>query len=547
MTTKCSHSKVCSLVSILLVTVVAAVARFWFLRWGLPNELHQLSYHPDEALQIGAMLRIKPGSLALDPGFYNYPAGYLNLGAVAVRVAAAWGVTMDGTLTGVYITARALTVVLGVLTIPFVFAAARRFYGDAAGLIAAIVFAIVPLHIVHSHFATVDVPATLWVAAAIFGAIVILERPTLRTYLLAGGAAGLAAGTKYNAGLVLVSVIVAHFVRTDFSGALSRIRDRRLWLSVVGFVAGLLVASPQILIKPLEYSSKFAYETWHAGAGHGLVFEGKGSGWLDVINSLAYGTGPLLLLFFLMAAALAIVRRKPADWVILSFLVPYFLMIAFAKVRFARYAIPMIPPLAILCGRLITEVHSTLKDQGARIMRAGWIAACAGLIVVTSIYSVAIDRLFAPPDARDKSIEWIKTHVPKGATIGVPTVPWFYSPPYTSETTALSRKARYDSVSETSARYVILTSPDPEDEWDPNTIRDNKPDFVVVTDFEYEDPIRLKRENATEYFALLDKWYKRSLSISRNIEVFGVCFGSAEELPHDLKYMAPTIHVYRRK
>src|SRR5439155_15339527 len=87
---------------------------------------------------------------------------------------------------------------------------ARRAFGRAAGLLAGLALALAPLHVQHSHFMTVDVPATLWVAVALWCALRALETPTRGWFAAAGVAAGLAAGTKYNAGLVLLSVLAAN-------------------------------------------------------------------------------------------------------------------------------------------------------------------------------------------------------------------------------------------------------------------------------------------------------------------------------------------------
>ena len=68
---------------------------------------------------------------------------------------------------------------------------------------AATLYAVCPLAAQHGHFATVDVPATFWVTAALVAAL------TSRRWLLIGILAGLAAATKYNAGLVLLAGVAA--------------------------------------------------------------------------------------------------------------------------------------------------------------------------------------------------------------------------------------------------------------------------------------------------------------------------------------------------
>ena len=530
---------------IVAVTAGAAAFRLCALRWGLPDALHKFTYHPDEIFQIGAMLRVNPFTLELDPGFYSYPSGYINLGAAALRIATAYGLRADETLTGAYLAGRVLTAALGVLTIPLVCAAGARLYGRAAGLLAALLVAIMPLHIVHSHFATVDVPATLWVTAALLGAAVILSRPTLAVYLLAGAAAGFAAGTKYNAALVLLPVLAAHCLRQDGGGWRGRLRDGRMWAMLGVFLVGFFISTPGAILWPDKFVGGFLFELRHGATGHGLVFQGRGPGWFDtLVNSLGYGQGVFLLVLSLGSVGFALARRRREDWIVLSFLIPYYLLISFSKVHFARYAIPILPPLAILSGRMIVEVHSTLKEQAAVALRWGWVLVCAGVIAYTAVYAIAFDRLFFPPDPRTEAADWFRANVPPGATVGLPTVPWFYSPPLAPGITGtIGRQKRYELMLE--SRYRLITDLDLE--WDPSILANERPEYVVMSDFEYQDPLRLRVPATVAFFKSLDKDYVQAAVFRKSFSAFGICFGPTERLPHDLKYMAPRVLVFRRK
>lgn len=529
-------------VAVVAVAVLAAVLRLWGIGWGLPDSIHRFTYHPDEIFQVGAMARMNPFALALDPQFYNYPSGYMNLGSAVLNLVQAYGLHVDDR--AAYLIARLVVALLGVLTVPITYAAASRLYGKAAGVMAALIIAITPLHVVHSHFATVDVPAAFWAAAALLGAGLILTRSTFAIYAVAGALAGFAAGTKYNAALALLPVIVAHFVREDGSGWQCRVKDGRIWAALGACIVGFVAATPGFVLWPAKFAGGFLFELQHAASGHGLVFEGRGPGWFDVlVNALGYGLGVLLLAVALGAIALAIVRRKRSDWIILSFLIPYYILISVSEVRFARYAIPILPPLAILVGRMIVDVYTTLKSQGSAYLRLGWVVVCAGVVGYTAVYSLALDRLFQPPDPRSVAIGWINRNVSLGDTIGLPTVPWFYSPPFTPDIAgAVGSRARYDLMSE--ARRRLVTNP--ELEWDPAILTGERPDYVVMSDFEYEDVKRTGLPRAKTFFRTLGKQYKEAAVFGKQIS-FGIDFGPSEQLPHDLKYMSPTIRVYRRK
>ncbi len=88
-----------------------------------------------------------------------------------------------------------LTVALGWLIVSF----ARKRWGDAAGLIALVLFALSPNFIAHGRYVTTDVGATLGFLVAILAFVRFLEEPTSRKRLvLAGLAFGFAQLLKFS-------------------------------------------------------------------------------------------------------------------------------------------------------------------------------------------------------------------------------------------------------------------------------------------------------------------------------------------------------------
>ena len=534
-------------VAVCACTIIGAAFRLCGIGWELPGKLHKFTYHPDEIFQVGSIINLNPFALKLDPGFFNYPSGYMNLASAVMRLAEAYGMKIDDA--SVYLIARLVTASLGILTIPVIYLLGRRLFGFAVGLIACLIYAIMPLCIVHSHFATVDVPSAFWTTCAILAAAAILSKPTTKNCIIAGLAAGIAAGTKYNCALVLLSVLTAIVIskRNNPKGnvVLSVV------ISIIGTIIGLLVASPGILIWPNKYVSGFLYELGHAAAGHGLVFAGRGPGWLDVLSSaFGFGLGVPILAASLLAVALAITRHRREDWMILAFAVPYFMLIAFSQVRFTRYAIPLMPPVAVLIARLMIEIYELLHHQRVRIAKVGWALCSIGIIVYTILYAAALTKLFTMPDPRNQAFKWLKEDAPPSTSVGLATVPWFYSPPYTPEINGLpSAWDRYKEMSKSPWRLVIGTGENKGNlpSWQASVPATDRPMYIIISDYEYEDALRIREPNALEFMRQVAANYTEKTIFAPRLQFIGLDFGAAEQLPHDLKYMAPTIHIYQRR
>jgi len=172
---------------ILSLFLCALALRLWGIDWSLPNERHLFSYHPDEGVNLvmGVLENGRDPRPHLDLRFYNYGGLYFYLWQGAVAINQSYGLvrepdsqqpTMSPTATFAALlkVGRLLTALLGALMAWAVFALGSRLFGRTAGWIAGAVYAIVPAAVVHSHYATVDVPATFFLTVAL---VVPAERP----------------------------------------------------------------------------------------------------------------------------------------------------------------------------------------------------------------------------------------------------------------------------------------------------------------------------------------------------------------------------------
>jgi hypothetical protein len=90
-----------------------------------------------------------------------------------------------------------------------VFLWARRLYGLPAGLLAAAIFAQLPVVLAHSSVATTDIPFTAFYISAVYAFTLWLAAPDMRTASIFGIAAGLAISAKFSALIFLPPTMVA--------------------------------------------------------------------------------------------------------------------------------------------------------------------------------------------------------------------------------------------------------------------------------------------------------------------------------------------------
>src|SRR5262249_45697949 len=150
---------------------------------------------------------------------------------------------------------------------------------------------------------------------------------------------GLAAATKYNAGLILVALLaVVPSLSMAAIGAAA---------SVVGFFIG----TPYAFFARKTFVADFLAERAHLAAGHGIA---ASVGWVHhALFSLPYGLGwPFVGAALIGAIWLCAVDRRRA-LVVLAFPVLYYAVIGSGHVVFVRYMTPLTPFAALLAAYAI--------------------------------------------------------------------------------------------------------------------------------------------------------------------------------------------------
>lgn len=538
------------------ILITGALLRLWGIHWGLPNYLHYYSYHPDENVLFGAAASIDIFNGQFDPHFYNYGSLYIYLVNLGITLAAAFGwINLEisdiasnvNQVANIYLTGRIIAMIMGLATIYFVYILGRKAYGKLEGILAAAFLAVLPIHVMHSQFMAVDVPCTLFVVLSVIFGVRLLDGCRLRDYLFAGLFAGFAAGTKYNAGIVLIAPIILHFY-ADKSSPIGKIISPKLFGMITAAIVGFILATPGVFINQQQFIRDFVYEMHHASTGHGLVFVKTGSGYIyHLIHSLLPGMGLPILIISIAGILYAIKKHRPVDVALLAFVLIYYFMIGSAKVRFARYTIPMLPILTLFAGRLIADIYAwlSMRKASAYFLKNICTIVLALVIAYTALYSIALDNFMAAKDTRDRSIEWIRDHIEKGATIGLPTIPWFYTPPFDPEIAMSVDANERLYAAQGFTDYMLSISP--ASEWNADFLIQESPQYVVISEFEIADRLRIGDHDAKEYLRVLNSRYYIYKTFKATPNIMGIKFPTVVNLPHDMSYPNPKITIYAKK
>jgi 4-amino-4-deoxy-L-arabinose transferase-like glycosyltransferase len=287
------------------VAIAALTLRLVGTEWGKPY-----AYHFDEPFILKPALRIVDEG-DLNPHFFRYPSLMIYVEAaiaagnhvfgdmpLAVPEGAAYGPSDLGTWTWPALAGGRHTVaVLGTVAVVLGAVVAYATGGAVAALLAAVLLAVLPLHVEHSHYLTTDVPA----ATLLLAAFAVLARASspLRAAAWAGAAAGLAIATKYTMAaalpaLVLLCVLSA---RGSFGSNLACIAAL-----LAACVAAFVAACPYAVLDTHTFLAEINVVREHYGGGH-LGAEGAANWRWYLARLRTDGLGDAGLAVFAVGAA----------------------------------------------------------------------------------------------------------------------------------------------------------------------------------------------------------------------------------------------------
>jgi 4-amino-4-deoxy-L-arabinose transferase-like glycosyltransferase len=410
-----------SVAGLALVLGVGAVLRFWALGYNIP-----FAVGIDEPQVMNRVVHMmKAGSLNPE-GFFDYPTLYFYLQLVvacarfiAGAQARLWTSLGQVSADDFYLWGRVLTATLGTATIYLVYRIGFR-WGSRHALLAAGLMAVIPNHVRESHHVLTDVPMTFFTTLSFLLALGAMEQPTARAFAWAGAAAGLAAGTKYYGGLVLVvPLLAAWFVANPP-------RPRHVYLlSAVGAAAGcFLLAAPYTLLDLPGFLNGFARVTGMLQPRGGNVEPG----WITYLKHLNLSLWYPGMILLLWGAIHALVRAiigpgKSRFALLIIFPVLYFFLVADRVLVWARYLMPLFPFISLLIAIAIVSGVSLLRRFS--IPRPVRTALIIGLTVVAIlpplVGSIRFDLMAGKQWTYAQAYSWILKNVPAQSSIVIET------------------------------------------------------------------------------------------------------------------------------
>jgi 4-amino-4-deoxy-L-arabinose transferase-like glycosyltransferase len=317
--------------------------------------------------------------------------------------------------------ARLTSALFGAVTSIPVYLLGRRWWGETAGLLAALIFSLQFLAVRNSHYGVPDSLGAFFVVVSAYFATRLSPRGPAQHYALAGLAAGLAVAARPLAALIFLPALLFHLFGNDPIRHVSELRPRLLArnpaIYLGGSVLALVVGTPAVVAHPVAYAQMIRYQmSLGQLGGFGSFQVIDTSGWLFYLSTLRWGIGDVALGLALVGAAWIVVRPRSSPLFVFTFPILAFLYMGGTGHAFARYLLPVLPFLALAAAFSTMRLLAILN--GPVLLRSSLgVVLVGGLLVQPARSVLEHDWLLTQTDTRTLAGEWIEANLPEGATI----------------------------------------------------------------------------------------------------------------------------------
>jgi hypothetical protein len=339
---------------VVLVLALATFLRFW--------QLDRVGFNSDEAVYSGtaASLAGNDAVQSMFPVFRAHP--------LFLQILLSWG--MHGELSDW--SARAVTALIGVATVLATYALGRRLYDHRVGLLAALILAVMPYHVVVTRQVLLDGLMTLCATLVLYCVARYVESAAL-PWMLASCALMGATVLAKETSIVLVGGLYAFFALTPSV----RLRLRHVGAGVLVMLA-VIAAFPLALSLSGRGSSGQHYLLWQ-------LFRRSNHGRLFYAEVLPAVIGPLVLVLAVLGLVLLRQHNTWRERLLLTWLAAPVVFFTLWPVKGFQYLLPAAPVVAVLAARTIARVSTleALRDRGRGVATGASYAVA--LVVVLSL------------------------------------------------------------------------------------------------------------------------------------------------------------------
>ena len=259
---------------------------------------------------------------------------------------------------------RFITALLGVGVVFLIYRITQTLFKDkVVSLLSALSLALMPLFVQEAHYATPNIPQTFLFVLSFLFSLRIYQKPTFKSYLMAGFMAGVATSMKYLP-ISFLPLVFFHLLNLKIESI-----NKKFIFALFSAIFGYLVVMPFALFHIEELTNNFRYNMSYYAPEKLIGTSFFGKIWPTYLHAthfkLLWSNGVLAipLLVALWGVIIGLKKNRSAALSILIFILAYATFITFyVATTYSYLPLPLLPFLAIFVGLGSWSILKKLKS-----------------------------------------------------------------------------------------------------------------------------------------------------------------------------------------
>jgi hypothetical protein len=312
--------------------------------------------------------------------------------------------------------------VLLAISVWFIYLAGARMFNDRrVGVLAAGILGFAFLPVFYAHHALNDVPTLAPVSLALFGVAGLVRYGRARDLVIAAVGVGVASGTKYTAGIMVLPLIAAALLYAPEEGDITRRQMLLIGLPIAGIVAlvSFVVVNPYAVLDSAAFFDGLQHQSTAADDAQGKLGLTAENGLAYYLWSMTWGLGWIPLLAAAAGVGMLIADRPRLAIVLLPAPVIFMIFMGSQERFFGRWMLPIYPVLALIAAYAVVSFLALIWRRAPRLEPVLLIAAALALWSQGLASSVHIGRVLSRDDTRNIARAWMVGEIPAGSKVVV--------------------------------------------------------------------------------------------------------------------------------
>lgn len=323
--------------------------------------------------------------------------------------------------------ARIISGLVDTGTIVFIFLIGTLLFKPIVALCAAVLLTFTTLHIHASHFFTVDTFVTFFIAGVVYFSARIYKKGEILDYILAGVFYGAALASKtaaLPAAFVILTGHLLYFFSIKSKGKSRKEKKINSWINLgiataVSFIA-FFIFMPHAIIDFKSFMNDQNYQRRILVTGEGDVPYNRQylytTPYLYYIKNLVLYTmgipfgliAVFAFLYYIISVGKKLLKFKFEEkeiLLVLSWMLPYFLIVGNSFAKFNRYMLPFTPFLALLTAKFLYDLFLIFKEKK-------WVILLSIIVIGGAVfYGIAFMNVYINSHTWIQASKWIYKNI----------------------------------------------------------------------------------------------------------------------------------------